>query len=81
MQDILAFFDWFGNLCMTIFDFVVGLIEDLITMLEYVGVAATNAFDMIANLPDWMQGFAIITITISIIFVIVGRNAGKSKGE
>lgn len=50
-----------------------------ITMLfQYLITIINLAFTTILTLPPFIQAFAYITIAISIIYIIVGRNTGKS---
>lgn len=79
MQYIINFIDWITNTITSLWDLLVGLIENLILLVEYIGIAAELAFNIIGTLPDWLQAFGFITITVSILYMILGRNTGGTK--
>lgn len=62
-------------------DFLQSLIDNFIQLFEYIGVAAGLCYNMIASLPTWLSSFALATILISIIFMILGRESGGSKND
>lgn len=81
MEFITNFIDWIVNIVTSVYDFLVNIIDNTILMVKYIGVASTMAFNLITSLPVWLQAFGTITITISIVYLIVGRSSGKSKGD
>lgn len=72
IDTIVDFFD-------TIYDFITDLIDNLLLLFEYIGVAGDMAYDFIATMPTWLQSFSTITIVVSVIYMIVGRSAGGKK--
>ena len=60
-------------------DFVIQLVVGLFTLLlmipKVVGIL-TSSFGL---LPSFLVGFASITITTCVIFIILGRNGGGEK--
>lgn len=79
MNYIINFIDWITDTVTSLWDLLVGIIENLILLVEYIGLAAEIAFGVVASLPDWLQAFGLITITVLILYMILGRNAGGSK--
>ena len=66
------------NFIRTIFS-IVGKIFKVIGMcFRYLAHIVQIAFTTIETLPSWISAFAVITLCISIIYFIVGRNTGKS---
>lgn len=81
MQFITDFIDWIKNLIDTVVDFFTGFIENLVLLFKYIGIAANMAYDLIAGLPDWLQVFGTVTIVVSVIFMILGRDTGGDKTD
>ncbi len=81
MQFITDFIDWIKNLIDTVVDFFTGFIENLVLLFKYIGIAANMAYDLIAGLPDWLQVFGTVTIVVSVIFMILGRETGGDKSD
>lgn len=61
-----------------LYKLVVNLVTGVYKMLSWVMAVVTKVVAIILTLPDYIQIFATITLTISIIYLIVGRNHGKS---
>lgn len=59
-----------------IIDLVVSLVRSLINLTTYLSQALVISFDFISTFPDWLKTFALITISISILYIILGRNGG-----
>lgn len=81
MQFLTDFIDWIKNLIDTVVDFFTGFIENLVLLFKYIGIAANMAYDLIAGLPDWLQVFGTVTIVVSVIFMILGRETGGDKSD
>lgn len=58
----------------TVFDFVQNLIDKLFQFFHLVGTAVTYAVEVVGTLPAWLVVFAVAGITVSVIYLIVGRN-------
>lgn len=71
IKEILNFIRTLFNIIMTIFKTIAMCFSYLIHIVNI-------AFTTISTLPAWLMSFATITICISIIYFIVGRNTGKS---
>lgn len=74
-----AFFNWLINFINQIWDFITDSIERLILLVKYVGLASEVAFNMVFSMPSWLQTFGMITITVSIIYIVLGRQTGGKK--
>ncbi len=59
------------NVIMNIFSTIAMVFRYLITIVEL-------AFNAIITLPPWIKSFCVITISISIAYILIGRNTGKS---
>lgn len=62
----------------TIFDIIMGIFETMAMVFRYLITIVDLAFDTILTFPDWIKAFAIITLSISIAYFLIGRNVGKS---
>lgn len=79
MKAIEQGFQWLIDTITEAWEFLMSIINGLIVALKCVAEMRQVAIDTITNLPDWIQAFAIITITICGIYIVVGREAGKTK--
>lgn len=79
MQFILDFIDFLINTISSVWSFFTGLIEDLILFVQYLGMAFTLAASCLFQLPTWLKIFATVTVGVSVMYLIVGRNAGRSS--
>lgn len=81
MEFFTNFIDWFKNIIDTVWGFLTGFIENLVLLFKYIGIAANLAYQLIAGLPDWLQVFGTVTILVSVIFMILGRDTGGDKTD
>ncbi len=81
MQFLIDFVDSISSMFQGIWDFFTGLIDNFLQFFEYIGVAGKLAFNMAGSLPTWLSAFALPTILISIIFMVLGRQTGGSKSD
>lgn len=81
MEFITNFIDWFKSLIDTVVEFFTGFVENLVLLFKYIGIAANLAYNLISGLPDWLQIFGTVTIVVSVIFMILGRDTGGDKTD
>ena len=79
MKGIINAFQAIIDFFKMIFDIVMGFFETLAMVFRYLITIVDLAFDTIMTFPDWIKAFAIITVSISIAYILIGRNAGKSE--
>ena len=79
MDAILDWFDWFSEVITSVFDWFSDFLENLLNLFKYLGQAVELTGGIISTLPDWLQVFGTITITVSVIFIILGRSTGGKK--
>lgn len=79
MKAIINGFSWFINTIKMIFEMIMSVFETIAMVFRYLITIVDIAFDTIATLPPWIKAFAIITVSISIAYIIIGRNVGKSE--
>lgn len=78
MKGILNAFSTLINSIKLIFKIIMSIFETLGMVFKYLFTIVQLAFDTILTLPTWLQAFAIITISISIAYFLIGRSTGKS---
>lgn len=79
MKYIINCFEFLITTIRTIWDFFVGLLENLLMLIEYLTIVAEICYETIESMPSWLQSFAIITILISVLYMILGRETGGNK--
>lgn len=78
MTGIINAFKTIINFFTTIFDIVMGFFETIVTIFRYLLTIVNLAFTALATLPSWLQAFAVITVSLSIAYFVMGRSGGKS---
>lgn len=78
MKYIVNCFKTLIDIISLLFDIIMGFFSSLALAFNYLLKTINLAFSIIDTLPDWLKAFAIITISISIVFFIIGRTAGKN---
>lgn len=78
MQFIVDAFDFIINTIKSGWSFFTSLIDNLILLVKYVVKASQLAFECVLEMPSWIQVFGILTISVSILYLILGREGGKS---
>lgn len=66
------------NFITTCFDLIMSFVRQIGYLLTTLSKVANICKDTILYLPDWLKLFATLTITISILYLILGRNQGDS---
>ena len=79
MDAILDFFNWFSEVITSVFDWFSDFLDNLMNLFVYLGHVVTMTGSIIIALPTWLQVFGTITVTVSIIYVILGRSSGGKK--
>ncbi len=64
--------DFFKSIISLVWQIITGLIRLLALIPEMV----TNLTDSLGLLPSFLVAFATVTITVSVIFIILGRSGG-----
>ena len=78
MRAIINGFKWLISAIKMIFEFIMNFFKAITMLFEFLYNIINVALTTILTLPPYIQAFAYITIAISIIYIIVGRNTGKS---
>lgn len=78
MKGVISGFQWIITFFKTVWSFVQTILEGIAQAFVILGRIVTLTMQTILTLPSWIQAFMVITITITIIYFIVGRQTGKS---
>lgn len=81
MEFITKFIDGFTGIIEAVWGFFSGLIDNFIMLYEYIVIASTTAYNLVASLPTWLQAFGTVTVLVSVIFMILGRETGGDKSD
>lgn len=78
MKAIISGFTFLIDFIKMIFGFISSTINTIVMVFKYLVTIVGLAFNVVTTLPDWLQAFAIITIAISVAYILIGRTAGRS---
>lgn len=59
--------------------FLINLVKSLFEMIKLIGTTLTNTLTLILTLPPWLIAFATASIGVAVLYIIVGRETGKTK--
>lgn len=79
MKAIVSGFTWIITFFKTIFSFITGAIETIITLFQYLATIAQICTNTILNMPSWLQAYGIISLSVVILYLVIGREAGKNE--
>lgn len=66
------------NVLTTIFSIVMNIFRTIAQTFNYLLSIGQTIVSVLATFPAWLQAFGMITLTISIAYFMIGREAGKS---
>lgn len=76
---MFQFFTWLWNTVLSLVSFVIEMVEGLLRLIALIPTAVTALTTSVGYLPSILATFAAATITISVIFIIAGRESGGQK--
>lgn len=76
---MLSFLSGIVDFFKSIISLVWQIITGLIRLLALIPDMVTNLTDSLGLLPSFLVAFASVTITVSVIFIILGRSGGGEK--
>lgn len=66
------------NFIRTLFSIVMNIFKTIGQTFNYLLSIGQTILAVLATFPSWLQAFGMITLTISIAYFMIGREAGKS---
>ena len=79
MDSILNWFDWVSDVIESVFGWFTDFLENTMVLFKYLGQVTELTGGLITSLPGWLQIFGTITITVSVVYIILGRSSGGKK--
>lgn len=76
MTYIIDFLKELGSFFQTLIDMVVNLIQQLLTFIMLIPVGVNMLITSVGYLPSILIVFATLSITVSVIFLVLGRGQG-----
>lgn len=64
------------NILQSIADFIGSIVTGLSKIIDLIPIAVSYLTNGIGLMPSWLIGIATLTVMLTIIFIIIGRNAG-----
>lgn len=77
IQEMIAFFASLWDFIKMIVGLVINLVKSLISLVEMLITTVANTTTLIATLPPWLIAFATATMTVAVLYIILGRENGK----
>lgn len=78
MGAIIDGFNWIIDLFTTIFDFIFNIFDTIGMVFAYLSTIIQMCTSVLMTFPNWLRAFGFITISICAIYMVVGRDAGKT---
>uniref|UniRef100_A0AAU8AXG5 Uncharacterized protein n=1 Tax=Dulem virus 71 TaxID=3145782 RepID=A0AAU8AXG5_9VIRU len=79
MQAIIDGFNWIIDFFKTIFSFITNTFTTIGMAFQYIATIVELCYKTIADLPNYLQAFGLITISICAIYLVINRPSGRSK--
>ena len=79
MKGIIAGIKTLIDVIKMFFSIIMSIFKTLGMVLRYLLTIVELAFDSILLLPEWLKAFAVVTISVSIAYFLIGRSGGKSE--
>lgn len=76
MSYIIDFLKELGSFFQTLIDMVVNLLQQLLTFIMLIPVGVNMLITSVGYLPSILIVFATLSITVSVIYLILGRGQG-----
>lgn len=81
MKGILDFIDWIVEIIKALWEFLVDFFANLANLVTMLATVFANVTNVIAQMPTWLQTFATATLCVTVMYLLLGRDAGKSGGK
>lgn len=81
VKSILNGFTNLINFIQTIFKVLSNFLAQIVYLIKYILQAINISFAFIGTLPAWLSVFATITVSISVLYILLGRSTGSKGGK
>lgn len=76
LESLSNFFDWFQEIFSSIFTFIKSILTAPLEIFKIIPTVFSYLINSIGNLPTILISFATMTIVISVVYLIAGREQG-----
>lgn len=74
LEGIFEFVQWLGTIIETVFNFFANILTSFISFFKIIPTIIIFITSSIGYLPSMVMVFATVSITVAIIFLVLGRN-------
>lgn len=78
MKGIIDGITWLISTIKMLIDFLISFITSIIYLFKYLGTIMQIVQSFIVTLPPWLLAFGQISLTICVLYLTLGRSAGKN---
>lgn len=78
MKGIIDGITWLISTIKMLIDFVFNAISSLISLFTYLGTIVNIVTTTLLTLPDWLIAFGSISLSICVLYIVLGRQGGKN---
>lgn len=78
MKGLINLLKFIATIIGTFYGALVAIIKYTGVAIRYITQAFNLAMNMVVEMPNWIQFAMLVTITISVVYQVLGRNVGKS---
>ena len=79
MKAIVSGFTWLIDTIKMLVGILMSLIMSLVYAFQYIRTLINRLIVLIGQMPPWISGFMMATLVISVVYIIIGRQGGKSN--
>lgn len=76
LDSVLNFFEWIVNLFSSIFTLIESTLQGIAGLFKALPSVITYLVGSVSNLPSTLVVFALLTISISVVYLIANRQTG-----
>lgn len=81
VKSILNGFTNLIDFIQTVFKILGNVLQQIVYLIKYILQAINISTSFIATLPAWLSVFATITVSISVLYILLGRSTGSKGGK
>lgn len=81
VKSILNGFTNLIDFIQTIFKILGNVLQQIVYLIKYILQAINISTSFITTLPAWLSVFATITVSISVLYILLGRSTGSKGGK
>lgn len=71
------FFDWMSEILTSLYEIIQHFFVSLIRFIEIIIGAVSSWYSALGMIPNWLRIYATATVTVCVIYLLIGRESGK----